>query len=231
MNTSAQAPQVALHNANNQDSKQFQDLLVRSMNEDLIDIQLTNAVQFYTPSSNTSHPLVTIIPANLPSTLSHTKLLLLILHHLESYLNPTTTTTPSQPPSPPPSSSSTTPPSKPYQLIYIQSRSSPSLSFLKFFLTTYTILPTRYKTNLITFSIIHPTLWTRLFFLTTQPILGINFWNKKLHYCDGIDELWLDGVVEKEALQQVLPRFVWEEQKERDLMRTVQIEQRMGEQG
>ena len=62
-------------------------------------------------------------------------------------------------------------------------------------------------------------------------MIGAEFWNKKLQYCDGVDELWLDGTVEKEAVREVLPEWLWQEQRARDLVRGVYGEQRMGEEG
>ena len=63
-----------------------------------------------------------------------------------------------------------------------------------------------------------------------RPILKDGFW-KKLHYCDTVDELFLDGIIEKEEMEILLPTIAFTHQKQLDLESRVLRESLLGEPG
>ncbi|KAA8491647.1 Rho GTPase-activating protein gacY [Porphyridium purpureum] len=95
--------------------------------------------------------------------------------------------------------------SRQYSVIFFHTnmgwRNQPSVAFA---IRAYRLLPTAYKKNLAHLSIVHPGVWVRGVFLIMRPFLSSKFW-AKLHYADRLDELWLDGVLNKHALEAHVP--------------------------
>lgn len=185
------------------DSDAFHELLTRCQSEDLTDVEASSAVQFHTASG--SAPVLTITPSYLDTSADLKRALLLLIRLLNPYLSQSTES------------------STPYHVIYVHSGFAAGFHHLRFLFWAYRILPRRYKKNLTSLSVIHPTPWVRLFFLIMKPTLGDGIWDK-LQYCDGIDELYLDGIIGEERMEEVLPRIAFEKEKENKLRYQIRAE-------
>lgn len=70
-----------------------------------------------------------------------------------------------------------------------------------------------HRKNLKALSIVHPTLYVRLFLFSARAFVSVKFWDK-LHYVDRIEELELDGVLPASAINELLPGGVADYERE-----------------
>lgn len=61
-------------------------------------------------------------------------------------------------------------------------------------------VPQEYRANLAALTVLHPTLAVRGAFLAARAVYGGEWW-ERLEYADRIEEIWLDGVLEREAVE------------------------------